>query len=386
MTFTVLAAPNAFKESLTAGQASRAMEKGILKASPQAQVIRLPVADGGDGLIDALKAVMGGSILTRKVADPRQQEVDARILMLEDKGLAVIEMAEASGLHLVPDAMRDPTRTTTFGTGQLIRYALDEGAKDILLGIGGSATCDGGMGVAAALGYKFLDRKGNLLEPVGASLASVVAIDVTTADPRIRQTAFSVACDVTNPLTGPKGASYVFSPQKGASREQVADLDRGLLNFAKVLEKTFGTPVDALPGAGAAGGLGAGMRVFFDATLSPGIDLVLQFLDFDKALEKADLVMTAEGRMDAQTRFNKAPAGVAKAARAAGIPCIALCGSKTSDIQSLHEIGIAAVLSIVPGPISLKEAMEEAGPLLTDAAEQAVRLFLAAGDTPDQSG
>ncbi len=371
MKLNIIVAPNAFKGSLDALQAARAMEKGIWAVDPGIQVTSLPVSDGGDGLVQVLQAILGGIIFQTKVSDPLMRPVSARFTMISLR--AVLEMAEASGLKLIEKSLQDPTQTTSFGTGELIKAALDRGAREIILGVGGSATCDGGMGAAAALGYRFLDQNHRPLDPRGASLGSVVRIDASHVDPRIKSVSFSVACDVTNPLTGKKGAAQVFAPQKGASPDQVRDLDQGLAHFSRVIHAQRGVDMADLPGSGAAGGLAGGMHALFNATLLPGIDLVLDLMGFKEKLATADLVLTAEGRVDHQTRFNKAPAGVARAAAAANVPCVVICGSLEPDMTPLA--GMAAMFSICSHPMALETAMEKAFDLLALTTEQVVRTF-----------
>lgn len=373
----IILAPNAFKGSLTADQAAQAMAQGIRAVDKTINLIELPVSDGGDGIVPAMERALGGDIIETQVNDPRMRPVRAKYLFNKTKSLAVIEMALASGLTLIPRDLQDPTLTTTQGTGELIRDALDRGARHILLGIGGSATCDGGIGAAAALGYRFLDKTGANLPPIGASLEKLASVDLKNADPRIKATSFSMACDVTNPLSGPTGASFVFSPQKGASPAQVELLDRGLKNLGDVVNRDLGVEIRLLEGAGAAGGLGGGMKALFNARLTPGIDMVLDLIDFHSHVKTADLVLTAEGFVDNQTQFNKAPAGVAKAAKAAGVPCFALCGGMGEQIDTLHDLGLDAVFSICNGPLSLETAMENAADLLADSCEQIIRAFLA---------
>ena len=388
MRFTIAAAPNAFKGSLTPEQAAAAMARGTLRAGKDIRVLQIPVSDGGDGLISAVTTASGGKRTTARVKDPRMREIDAPYLLMPDQSAAVIEMALASGLALLPEALQDPEQTTTLGTGELVRDALDRGATRILMGIGGSATNDGGTGAAHALGYRFLDRDGRKLPPVGASLNKIAAIDTSGVDPRvdpkIGATRFSVACDVTNPLTGPQGAARIFGPQKGADADQVEALDQGLANLARVIRRDLGTDIQTLEGAGAAGGLGGGMKAFFNAELRPGIDLVLNLINFKERIAGADLVLTGEGCIDGQTRFNKAPAGVALATQDLGIPCMAVCGSIGPGGNGLTDIGLTAVFSLCPGPISLDEAISGAGELLSGASEQAVRAFLAGRSSHDR--
>ncbi len=377
MNMRIVVAPNAFKGSMDAVQAAEAMKKGILAVIPQCDAICVPVADGGDGLTEVMLAALSGMRVETMVSGPRMEPLLSPFCMVPSRKLAVVEMAKASGLALLPKARHDPTRTTTYGTGEMIRAAMDNGATRIIVGIGGSATCEGGIGMAAALGYRFLDETGTPVEPVGGSLGAIASIDRRNVDPRLDGISVSVACDVTNPLTGDNGASVVYSPQKGATPEQVIRLDEGLANLARVIRKDLGIAIAAMPGAGAAGGLGGGLHAFVGAELKPGIDLVIDVVGLKDAIAGADLVLTAEGRIDGQTRFNKAPAGVARTAKAAGVPCIAICGGIGDGIESLYDIGIDAVFSICGGPQSLAAAMQDADGLLTRQTAQVVRTFLA---------
>lgn len=377
MNMRIVAAPNAFKGSINALEAAEAMKKGILAANPQCAVTCIPVADGGDGLTEVMLAGLGGTMVETTVSGPRMEPLLAPFCMVSSRKMAVIEMARASGLALLPRALHDPTRTTTYGTGELIRAALDRGARQIIVGVGGSATCDGGIGMASALGFRFLDKNGEAVEPVGGALVSIASIDRKNIDSRLDGVCVSVACDVTNPLIGENGASAVYAPQKGASQDQVARLEAGLANLARVIEKDLGVAIACMPGAGAAGGLGGGLHGFLGAELKPGIDLVIDAVGLKEGIAGADLVLTAEGRIDGQTRFNKAPAGVARTAMAAGVPCVAICGGVGEGGESLADIGIEAVFSICSGPLSLAEAMRDAGGLLARRTEQVVRVFLA---------
>lgn len=372
----VVVAPNAFKDSLTAVEAAEAMKKGILLANPHCQVSCVPVADGGDGLVEVMLQGMGGQRIETMVTGPRFEKVSAPFCLVPDKGLAVVEMARASGLALLPKPRRNPMETTTYGTGELILCAMEHGATQIIAGIGGSATCDGGIGMAAALGYRFLDESGAAIKPVGGRLNDLAAIDKSGVDPRLAGIHVAAACDVTNLLTGPEGAAVIFGPQKGASADQVARLNDGLANLARVIRRDMDIDIEKLAGSGAAGGLGGGLHAFLGAELKPGIDLVLDVVGLKTVLAGADLVLTAEGQIDGQTRFNKAPAGVARMARAAGIPCIAICGAVGETVHILHDIGIDAVFSICSGPLSLEEAMQRAFDLLARSAEQVVRTFM----------
>lgn len=382
----IVAAPNAFKGSLNAVEAAEAMKKGILAAVPRCHVTCVPVADGGDGLTEVMLHGMGGQRIEVRVAGPRMKTVSAPFCLVPSRHLAVVEMARASGLALLSKSQHNPMKTTTYGTGELILAAMDRGATRVIVGIGGSATCDGGIGMAAALGFRFLDRAGAPVEPVGGALHEIVAIDRRNVDPRLEGLSVSAACDVTNPLTGPDGASFVYSPQKGATPDQVARLDAGLANLAQVVKRDLGADIRQMPGSGAAGGLGGGLHAFLGAELKPGIDLVLDIVGLKAHLAGADLVLTAEGQIDEQTRFNKAPAGVARMAKACGVPCIAICGGVGDAIDSLYDIGIDAVFSICKGPQSLQEAIQEAGALLAGCSQQVVRTFIAgrSGQSRDQ--
>ena len=373
----IVAAPNAFKGSLNAVEAAEAMKKGILAVMPRCKVACVPVADGGDGLIEVMLHGMGGQQVDVQVAGPRREKVTAPFCLLLTRQLAVVEMARASGLALLPNSQQNPMLTTTYGTGELILAAMDRGAKRIIVGIGGSATCDGGIGMATALGYRFLDGTGKAVDPVGGALETIATIDRRNVDARLSHLSISAACDVTNPLCGPDGAAAVYAPQKGASPDQVVQLDAGLANLARVIQRDLGVDIMDIPGSGAAGGLGGGLHAFLGAELKPGIDLVIDVVGLQAHLVKADLVLTAEGQIDAQTRFNKAPAGVARLAKQAGVPCIAICGGVGENIHALYDIGIDAVFSICSGPQTLAEAMQAAGDLLAQRTEQVVRTFLA---------
>ena len=373
----IVVAPNAFKGSLTATEAAAAMAAGIARVVPDAEILQVPVADGGDGLVDVALEALNGERRSAMVDGPRQEPVEAAYCHVPTMGLAAIEMALASGLVLLPEERRDPMVTTTLGTGQLIAHALDLGVTRIAVGIGGSATNDGGIGMASALGVRFLDETGQPVEPVGGTLSRIRHIDLSGLDHRIRQVRVEAVCDVDNPLTGPDGAAQVYAPQKGATSQQVTELDDGLANLAKVIAADIGLQVDRLPGAGAAGGLGAGLHAFLGAELRRGVDLVLELVELDAKLSGSDLAFTGEGQIDHQTAYGKAPAGVAAAAKARGVPCIAIAGSIGSGVDSLREIGINAVFSLCPGPISLEQAVAAGGRLISDATGQAVQCYLA---------
>jgi len=373
----IVVAPNALKGSLSAPAAAQAMAAGALAAAPAAEVIRLPVSDGGDGLLAVLET--GGDLVrhTCTVSGPLGEPLEAPLLYSAQRRLAVLEMATAAGLALLPPDALDPLHATTRGVGELLLQALDLGAQRIILGIGGSASSDGGTGLAVALGARFLDAGERELPGNAAALQRIARIDLERLDPRLAQLHIEVVCDVDIPLLGEHGAARVFAPQKGASPAQVAAIEAGLENLAARIEQQLGRDIRRLRGGGAAGGLGAGLVAFLQAELRPGAELVLELSGFEAALAGADLVLTAEGRLDRQTACGKAPAAVARAAGRHGIPCLALAGSLDRDLQVLHASGICACFSICPGPITLEAARQQAAELLERGCEQAVRCFLA---------
>jgi glycerate kinase len=377
----IVVAPDSFKGCLAAADVAAAIAAGVRKAAPDAEVVEVPMADGGEGTVQALVAASGGHIEAREVEGPLGAPVEAAFGLLGDGQTAVIEMAAASGLPLVPPEQRDPTQTSTFGTGQLLRAALDLGAREIILGIGGSATNDCGCAMAQALGVSFRDQGGHVLERVtGGRLLDVARIDLAARDERLTQTRVRVACDVDNPLYGPRGAAHVFAPQKGATPAQVDLLDAGLRHIADVIRRDLALDVALLPGAGAAGGLGAGLVAFCGGRLEPGVQIVLEAAGLPARMAGADLCITGEGRLDSQTLAGKTPAGVASVARDAGAVAIALAGSVDLDSSALQEVGLAAAFSVLNAPLTLEQAMEPAtaARLLSAAGEQVVRLFLAA--------
>ncbi|MGO4956830.1 glycerate kinase [Luteococcus sp. Sow4_B9] len=357
---TIVLAPDSFKECLTAKQVCDALDAGLRSVLPQAHIIHVPMADGGEGTVQALVDATGGRVLRAPVSGPMGGPITASFGLLGDGATAVIEMAEASGLGLVPAGRRDPRRASSRGTGELVLAALDEGVRNIVLGLGGSATNDGGAGLATALGVRFLDDAGRELPDGGAALARLAHIDVSGMDSRVAETTFQVACDVSNPLCGPDGASAVFGPQKGADHRCVAELDAALAHYARIISEDLGKDVASRPGAGAAGGLGAGMVAFFDATLRRGIDIVIEHSGLEGRLTHADLVITGEGRIDGQTRFGKTPKGVADVAGEYGVPVIAVAGSLGEGVETLQEAGFAAVLPILASVGPLEEALDKA--------------------------
>lgn len=372
----IVIAPQGFKGNLSALQVARAIVSGIKRVLPDAVTTIKPMADGGEGTVPALVDATGGKIMTKEVTDPLGGRVTAHWGLLSDKVTGVIEMAAASGLPLVPPEKRNPLVTTTYGTGELILAALESGCRKLIIGIGGSATNDGGAGMAQALGAKLVDSKGAALPFGGAALANLERIDVTTLDARLADCEVLIASDVTNPLCGAQGASAVYGPQKGATPQMVAQLDAALAHYADVIQRDLGVEVKNVPGAGAAGGLGAGLIAFLKAKVIPGIDVVIQASGLVESLKDADLVFTAEGKIDSQTAYGKVPTGVAKKAKEFGLPVIAIAGEVADDYRVVYQHGIDAVLSIAPGPISLSQSMAEAERLVTDTAERAIRLFL----------
>jgi glycerate 2-kinase len=371
----VVVAPNSFKGSLSALAVAEAIERGVLAVFPGAEVVKVPIADGGDGTVDALVVATGGRVQEAEVHGPLGEPVRARWGVLGGGGAAVIEMAAASGLPLVPPDRRDPRVTSTRGTGELIRAALDAGIRRIVVGIGGSATNDGGAGMARALGARFLDGGGRDLPEGGAALARLDRIDLQGLDGRLAEAGILVACDVDNPLTGPRGASAVYGPQKGATPEMVRELDAALARFARIASEATGRDVAALPGAGAAGGLGAGLLFFTPAQLRPGVEIVLETARFDERVRDADLVITGEGRTDFQTAMGKAPVGVAAAAKRHGVPVICLSGGLGEGADDVLARGVDALAATVPGPMTLAEALAGGAALVEAAAARACRLI-----------
>lgn len=373
----IVLAPQTFKGSISALDAAIAMRDGVLRALPDAETIMVPVADGGDGTLETLVEGSGGDIRSASVTGPLGERRDAEWGAMGDGVTAVIEMARTSGLALVsPDAL-DPMNATTYGLGEAIRAALDAGFRNFIVGIGGSATNDAGAGMAQALGASLTDADDTPLPYGGAALANLARIDLSDLDPRVSDSTFMVACDVTNPLTGPEGASAIYGPQKGATPEMVAALDAALVRLAEVARADLGVDVEYLQGAGAAGGLGGGMVAFLDAELRAGVDIVLDTVGIDAALEGADLAIVGEGALDYQTVYNKAPVGVAQRAAKLGVPVIAIAGTLGDGYEAVYEHGIAAAAPIVSGPMALEDASERAAELIADATERSIRMMRA---------
>ncbi len=370
----IVIAPDSFKGSNTSIVVADLIEKGIRRVFAEAEIVKIPIADGGEGTVEA--AVLGGEGDYRDitVTDPLGGRVKARYGVLKGNR-AVIEMAAASGLPLVPDEKRNPLLTTTFGTGELIKSALDEGCREFLIGIGGSATSDAGMGMAQALGYSFKDSGGRELGFGGGELTKIAEIDATGADARLKDCRIAVACDVTNPLYGETGAAHIYGPQKGATPEMVAQLDRGLRHFADIVQNQMEKDISQVPGSGAAGGLGAGLMIFCGAELKSGIHAILDIVEFEKHLGTADLVITGEGKIDGQSTYGKVPVGVAQRVKSFDLPVLAIVGDIGDDAAKVYQYGIHGIMSTVNRAMSLEEAMAGAAACLVDAAERVMRII-----------
>ena len=368
-------APDSFKESMTAKEAAEAMERGIKKIIPDAECIQVPMADGGEGTVQSLVDATGGEIIEVEVTGPKGKKTKAIFGILGDKITAVIEMASASGIHLVAKEERNPLYTTTYGTGELIKAALDRGIKRIFIGIGGSATNDGGAGLLQALGGRLMDEAGEELSFGGGALGKLQKIDLSGLDNRLKDVAVEVACDVTNPLTGKTGASHIFGPQKGATPEIVEILDRNLAHFAKIIREQLNKDIENIPGAGAAGGLGGGLMAFLNAELKRGVDLVIKYTALEEKVQGADYVFTGEGSVDAQTVFGKTPFGVAITAKKFNIPVIAFAGRIGEGVEVLYDKGINSIVGIMPGVVSLEEALQNGESNLERAAENIARII-----------
>ncbi len=371
----IIVAPDSYKGSVSALGVAEAMERGIHAVFPDAEVVKVPIADGGEGTVEALVAATGGRITRTEVPGPMGGPVLAAWGVLGDGATAVIEMAAASGLPLVPRDLRDPRVASTAGTGWLLKAALDAGLRKMVVGIGGSATNDGGTGMASALGAAFLDADGRPLPQGGAAMARLDRIDLSGLDPRLAECEIMVACDVDNPLTGPRGASAIYGPQKGATPEMVQELDRALGVLAQVALRATGRDIAGLPGAGAAGGLGAGLLWFTPARLRPGVEIVLEATGFEALVAEADLVITGEGRTDAQTAMGKAPVGVAAVAQRHGVPVVCLSGGLGDGAEAVLSRGIGALASIVPQPMTLEACVSQGAALVEAGAERVCRLI-----------
>lgn len=371
----IIASPDSFKGTLTAVEAADAIARGISAALPEAEIVRLPLADGGEGTVEALVSSTGGRAIDTQVHGPLGEMVDAAYGILGDGETAVIEMSAAAGLTLVPAHLRNPLITTTYGVGELIHAALSQGIRRMIIGVGGSATNDGGAGALSALGARFVDSQGKELEPGGAALARLETIDLAKFTFPTGDVEVIVACDVQNPLIGPNGASHVYGPQKGATPEMVEILDSALLNYAKTIKRDYGRDIAKLPGAGAAGGLAGGLMAYLNAELKPGIEIVLDAIRFDEQARGADLIITGEGRLDVQTSYGKTISGVLKRGLAAGARVIAIAGSVGPGADRLHDLGLQAIFSITGESISQEDAMQNAATLLEKTTRDAVASF-----------
>ena len=372
----ILIAPDSFKNALSALEVATSLKKGLQKVMPDAEFKILPMADGGEGTVEALIDATRGEIIKTQVHDPLMRPVESSFGITGDGITAVIEMASASGIQLITFEERNPWVTTTYGTGELIRAALDQGCRNIILGIGGSATNDCGMGMAAALGVKFLDVTGKPVDQGGGALGEVFRIDINGLDERIKDSKIMVACDVSNPLTGPNGASHVYGPQKGADPEMVEKLDGNLKKFSDLINRQLGKEVSQIPGAGAAGGLGAGLIAFLDGKLAKGVSIIADKTGLDAAVAETDLVITGEGGIDSQTQFGKTPFGVAQVAKKHGKPVIAVAGTIGEGVEELYSKGIDAVISVLDRPLSLEAAIRQTRSLLEATGERMGRLLL----------
>ena len=374
----IVIAPDSFKENLTSLEVASEIETGLRRVWPDAVCIKVPMADGGEGTVQSLVDATGGEIVKCEVSGPLGDKVLASYGLLGDKRTAVIEMAEASGLPLVPKERRDPLRATTYGTGELIADAIKRGVDEIILGIGGSATNDAGAGLAQALGVRFLNFGGAPIRDLiaGGDLDDVQAVDMSSVNPGLKRVHISVACDVTNPLYGEKGASRVYGPQKGATPEMVERLDKNLAHFAHVIKRSIGADVAERPGAGAGGGIGAGLMAFTNATLKRGVELVVAATRLEEHMQGADLAVTGEGRVDFQTAFGKTPAGVAAAAHKHGVPVVAIGGGLADDAGGVFAHGIDGLELATPNAMPLDVAIQKSRQYLQDAAERAARLIV----------
>ena len=369
-------APDSFKESMTAKEVCVAMEKGIKKVFSDAEIIHVPMADGGEGTVESLVDATNGHKEYIEVQGPLpEQKVKAYYGILGDEKTAVIEMAQASGLMLVEPRYRNPLTTTTYGTGELIKAALDKGVSTVIIGIGGSATVDGGIGMAQALGVKFTDKYGNNIEPTGRGLTKIDKISMENLDKRVKKVNFIIASDVENILTGKKGAAAVFGPQKGATPDEVELLDKGLIHYAEIIRRDIGKNVEDIAGSGAAGGLGAGLIVFLDAKLQSGVEVVANTVKLAEKISQADYVFTGEGGMDFQTKYGKTPFGVAQVAKKYQKPVFAEAGYLGERIEELYDIGISAIFGIVDKSESIEESLEKGPQNVERTTENIARLI-----------
>ncbi|MDG3087349.1 glycerate kinase [Vibrio hannami] len=371
----VVIAPDSFKESLTAKEVCQAIETGLKRVWQDAEFVHVPVADGGEGTVQSLIDATEGKLVELPVTGPLNEPVEAFYGVLGDNTTAVIEMAAASGLHHVPQAQRDPKLTTSFGTGELIKHALDNGMTKLIIGLGGSATNDGGIGMLAALGAKLTDSEGNPVTPNGTGLAQIENINIEGMDSRLADVDILVACDVDNPLCGEHGASATFGKQKGATPEDIEFLDNGLRNFGEKVATQLGKEIISVPGTGAAGGMGAALIGFTNATMKAGIDIVVETVQLSDQIAGSDLVITGEGRIDWQTIHGKTPMGVAREASKHAVPVVAMAGCVGDNYQAVYDIGIQAVFTALPRAMDLQTAFAESSINLANLAENVARVW-----------
>ena len=371
----ILLAPDSFKGTMTSIEVIGHLEQAAKRHFSPLEVVRVPIADGGEGTVDSLVTATGGEYRQVEVTGPVEgRRIQANYGIIGGK-TAVIEMAQASGIILVKPDQRDPLTATTFGTGELIKAALDEGIRDFLIGIGGSATNDGGIGAAQALGVSFTDDRGMEIGFGGKELARMVKIDLKRLDPRIGESSITVICDVSNPLTGPKGATAVYGPQKGVTGELFSPLEEGMKNYEMLIKEATGQDMSAIPGTGAAGGLGAALVAFFGAVLKPGIDTILDFVNYEKLLEGVDLVVTGEGRIDGQSVYGKVPVGVAKRSKLKNVPVAVIAGGMGHDARKVFDFGIDSIMPVINRDMTLEEALSNSERLIQDAADRMFRFI-----------
>lgn len=371
----IVIAPDSYKGSLGAKEAAEAIKAGILHVLPQSRIVTMPMADGGEGTLQCLVDATDGKIHYSTVKNPVGQEITSPFGLLGDGITCVIELAAASGLYLIEKEQRNPLATTTYGFGQLIKAGLDKGCRRFILGLGGSATNDGGAGMLQALGFDLLDQSNNPIGFGGGELSRLERIEMERVDPRLAESTFVIACDVENPFVGLQGASHVFGPQKGASPQVAEQLDQHLRRFADQIEQTKGIAIHDIPGTGAAGGVSGALLAFLGGTLRSGIEIVMETTGLEQEIKDADLVFTGEGQVDFQTAKGKTPYGVAKIAQKYGVPVILLTGSIGQGIEALYEHGVTAIFSIVNKPLPLEEAMKQTAQLLSQSAEQVMRVY-----------
>ena len=369
----IVVAPDSFKECLSSKKVAKAMSRGILKVMPKAEVFEIPISDGGEGLLEAILSNTEGRLVSIEVMNPVSNPIKTTYGVLNDNKTAIIEMAKASGLELITEEEKNPLVTTTYGTGQLIKHALDQGCTKIIIGIGGSATNDGGVGLVKALGGKFLNSKGEELTDGGGILGQLYRIDISKLDKRISDCEILVACDVSNPLIGPNGASWVYGKQKGGSNEDLELLDKNLSHYAAVIKRDLGIDISGVPGSGAAGGTGAALMAFLKADLVHGIELILKTIEIEKYIEKADLVLTGEGKIDEQTLNGKTIMGITSMAKKHNVPVIVLSGKVGDKIERIYEMGVCGIYSIVNKPMKLSEAISGAATLIEDCTMNIMR-------------